>query len=427
MANGGANMFFHEVQEGDSLFTISNSYGISIDQIRLVNGLNETNIVPGQALLIPLYTYIVQPGDTFTEIARKSFLSLEQLTNANPTVNPAALQPGMRLTIPNISNFRASTLSFYVVRTPELDKTLISDFAPYTTSLSIFDYHIAANGDIANTLNDLTAIQETWNHRVRPLATITNLTPEGFSSELIHQVLNNPTSRTNLVNNITYLVTNRGYGGVTIDFERVLAEDRDLFTGFLRELRDRLKPIGRTLTIAVPAKTSEEIPWLMGYDYGGIGSVVDYMFIMAYDFHHAGSEPGPTAPLPDVQRTVEFAIRYVPHRKIILGVPLYGYDWIIPYSPDRVAPAISNQSAVETAMRFQAPIQYSTEFESPFFRYTDQTGLTHEVWFEDVRSMGAKMLLIREYRLQGLGAWQLTLGFSPGPWLLTKFFTILKV
>ena len=82
-------MFFHEVQEGDSLFTISNRYGISVDQIRLVNGLNETNIVPGQALLIPLYTYMVQPGDTFTDIARKSFLSLDQLTNANPTVNPA--------------------------------------------------------------------------------------------------------------------------------------------------------------------------------------------------------------------------------------------------------------------------------------------------------------------------------------------------
>ena len=420
-------MFFHEVQAGDSLFTISNRYGIPMDQIRLVNGLNETNIVPGQALLIPLYSYIVQPGDTFTAIARKSFLSIEQLTNANPTVNPVALQPGMKLTIPDISNFRASTLSFYVVRSPELDRALISDFAPYTTSLSIFDYHIAANGDIANTLNDLTAIQTTWNYRVRPLATITNLTPEGFSSELAHQVLNNPTARTNLVNNITYLVTNRGYGGVTIDFERLLAEDRDLFTGFLRELRDRLKPIGRTLTIAVPAKTGEEIPWLRGYDFGGIGSVVDYMFIMAYDFHHAGSDPGPTASLPDVRRAVEFAIGNVPRRKIILGMPLYGYDWIIPYRPGRVAPAISNQGAVEKAMRFQSPIQYSTEFESPFFRYKDQTGLTHEVWFEDVRSMGAKMLLIREYGLQGLGAWQLTLGFSPGSWLLTKFFTILKV
>ena len=87
-----------------------------MDQIRLVNGLSETNIVPGQALLISLYVYTVQPEDTFTEIARKSFLSVEQLINANPTVNPNALQPGMKLTIPNISNYRASTLSFYVVR-----------------------------------------------------------------------------------------------------------------------------------------------------------------------------------------------------------------------------------------------------------------------------------------------------------------------
>lgn len=420
-------MFFHEVQAGDSLFTISSRYGISIDEIRHVNGLVESNIVPGQALLIPLYTYIVQPGDTFTGIARKSYLSLEQLTAANSAVNPAMLQPGMRLTIPNISNYHASALSFYVVRSPELDRSLISDFAPYSTSISIFEYHFASNGDIANNLNDLTAIQTTWNYRVRPLVTVTNLTPEGFSPELVHQVLNNPTARTNLVNNISYLVTNRGYGGVNIDFERVMAEDRDLFTGFLRELRDRLQPLGRTLTIALPAKTSEEIPWLKGYDYGGIGSVVDFMFIMAYDWHHAGSAPGPVAPITEVRRTVEFAIQYVPRRKIIIGMPLYGYDWTIPYSPGRVAPAISNQNAIETAMRYQSPIQYSTEFESPFFRYTDQKGLTHEVWFEDVRSMGAKMLLIREYGLQGLGAWQLTLGFTQGPWLLTKFFTILKV
>lgn len=424
---GGLKMFIHIVQPGESLFSISRRYDSSIDQIRSTNGLTELNVVPGLALLIPLYIYTVQPGDTLISIASKAFVPLEQLRAANPLINPDSLQAGMKLTIPNISNYLASTLSFYVVRTPELDQSLIRDFAPYSTSISIFEYHIAGNGDIANTLNDLTAIQTTWNFRVRPLATITNLTPEGFSPELVHQVLNNPTARTNLVNNITYLVTNKGYGGVNIDFERVLAEDRDLFTGFLRELSDRLRPLGRTLTIAVPAKTSEEIPWLKGYDYGGIGSVVDFMFIMAYDFHHAGSEPGPVAPITDVRRTVEFAIRFVPRRKIIIGVPLYGYDWIIPHRPGTAAPAISNQSAIETAIRYQSPIQYSEEYKSPFFRYRDQEGQLREVWFEDVRSMSEKMILIREYALDGIGAWQLTLGFTPGPWLLTKFFTIRKV
>lgn len=53
------------------------------------------------------------------------------------------------------------------------------------------------------------------------------------------------------------------------------------------------------------------------------------MFIMAYDWHHAGSEPGPVAPITEIRRTIEFTIAQVPSRKIIIGVPLYGYDWII--------------------------------------------------------------------------------------------------
>ncbi|RDW18855.1 glycoside hydrolase family 18 protein [Oceanobacillus chungangensis] len=419
-------MFTHIVQPGNTLFTISRMYGLSIEQIRSVNGLVETNIVPGQALLIPLYIYTVQPGDTLFSIARKADVSLEQLRAVNPSIIPYSLQPGMKITIPNISDYLASTLSFYAVRTPELDRTTIRDFAPYTTSISIFEFHITANGDIANDLNDLAAIEEAWRNRVTPLATITNLTPKGFSTEIVHQVLNNPTARTNLVNNIYYLISRKGYGGVNIDFERVSTEDRDLFTGFLRQLRDRFASIGYLLTIAIPAKTSEDIPWLKGYDYGGIGSVVDFMFIMAYDWHYGGGEPGPVAPITEVRKAIEFALERVPRSKIILGVPLYGYDWIIPFTPGTVAPAISNQSAIDTAMKYQSPIQYSKEYESPFFRYRDEEGLLHEVWFEDVRSMSKKMITVREYRLLGLGAWQLTLGFAQGTWLLTKFFTIKK-
>lgn len=290
-----------------------------------------------------------------------------------------------------------------MLRNPDLDRELINDYAPYSSSISIFEYHIAPNGDIANQLNDAAAIETTWQRRVTPLATITNLTSGGFSTEIVHQVLNNPTARTNLVNNIYDLVSTRGYGGVTIDFEQVSAADRDLFTGFLRQLRDRLQAGGYVLTIAVPAKTSDNIPWLRGYDYGGIGAVVNYMFIMAYDWHHAGSEPGPVAPITEIRRTIEFTIAQVPSRKIIIGVPLYGYDWIIPYQPGTVASAISNQNAIERAMRYQAPIQYSAEYQSPFFRYSDQQGRTHEVWFEDVRSMSRKMQIVREYRLQAIG------------------------
>ncbi|AKO92432.1 sporulation protein [Priestia filamentosa] len=420
-------MFVHVVQTGDSLFSISNRYRYPVAQLRAVNGLETENIVPGQALLIPLYVYTVQPGDTLRTIAQKSYVSQERLRRENPSINFNALQPGMNVNIPNTSNYIAGTLQYYGVRSPELDRELINDFAPYSSSIAIFEYHFGPNGDIVNRLDDLVAIQTTWQNRVTPLVTITNLKTSGFDTGVARQVLNNPTARTNLINNIVYLVSTKGYGGVNIDFEQIRFEDRDLFTGFLRQLGDQLHSRGYALTIAVPAKTSEDISWLRGYDYGGIGAVVDYMFIMAYDWHHPGSEPGPVAPLVEVENTVQFAINRVPRGKLIIGVPLYGYNWNIPYIPGTVAAAISNQNAIETAMKYGAPVQYSETYKSPYFRYNDENGQRHEVWFEDVRSMSEKMMLVKRYGLQAIGAWQLTLGFTPGPWLLRKFFTIRKL
>ncbi|UJF34485.1 glycoside hydrolase family 18 protein [Paenibacillus hexagrammi] len=420
-------MFVHTVQAGESLFEISKRYRIPVNQIQTVNGLTETNIVPGQALLIDSYTYVVQPGDTYSLIAHKAFVPIGQLEAANSMIKPETLQPGMIIKIPDTSNYIADTLSYYGVRSPELDQALIREYAPYSSSISIFEYHFASNGDIVNQLEDYAAIETTWKNRVTPLVTITNLTEAGFDSELVHLVLNNPAARSNLVDHIAELVLRKGYGGVNIDFELVRAVDRDLFSGFLRQLRDRLKPGGFALTIAVPPKTSEDIPWMLGYDYGAIGSVVDSMFIMAYDWHHSVSEAGPVAPLDQVKNTIQFALKYVPRQKIILGVPLYGYSWSIPYQPGMVAPGISNQNAIQTAMRYQAPIQYSREAQTPYYQYRNEQGMLHEVWFEDVRSMSGKMLLVREYGLQALGAWQLTLGFAPGTWLLRKFFTIRKL
>lgn len=126
-------MFVHVVQPGETLFLISNKYGSPINQLRSVNGLEETNIVPGQALLIPLYIYTVQPKDTINDIAKKAYVSLEQLKRANPSIRPNHLQVGMKIRIPDISNYVAGTLQYYAVRSPELDRNLINDFATYSS------------------------------------------------------------------------------------------------------------------------------------------------------------------------------------------------------------------------------------------------------------------------------------------------------
>jgi spore germination protein len=419
-------LFVYTVNPGDSLYTISQKFDVSLDAIRLVNGLAETNIVPGQALLINNSIYTVQPGDSFYTISQMAYVSVDMLINANPQINPNFLQPGMKIVLPKLPDYIVSTFSYFYVTGTQSDKLVINDFAPYTTYYSFFEFHFNNDGSLSQ-LDDLKAVEDAWNSDSAPLATITNLTATGFSPQLTSEILNNPSTRKNLIDNIFTLISSQGYAGVNIDFEGTLAKDRDIFSTFLKELGDRLHAAELLLTIAVHPKTNGEIPWLLGYDYGAIGSVADFIFIMAYDWHHMASEPGPVAPINGVRNTIEFTLENMDSSKVILGVPLYGYDWTLPYHSERFAKAISNQNAIELAMRHGSPIHYSEEYQSPYFYYVDDLGQNHVIWFEDSRSIAKKFSLVREYHLLGTGAWQIGLGFPQGPWLLTKFFNIRRV
>lgn len=419
-------MFIYTVNPGDSLYFISQKYDVPIETIRLVNDLAVTNIVPGQALLIDTDIYTVQPGDSYYAIAQRAYVTVAMLIAANPGVNPNAIQPGMKINLPELPDYNASTFNYFYVSGTQADQALIRDFAPYTTYYSFFEYHFNTDGSLSE-LNDLEAIEAAWESRSAPLITITNLTDAGFSGELASQTLNNASSRQNLINNIMNLVSENRYAGVNIDFEAILPEDRDIFSTFLRELGNRLHNEGLLLTVAVPPITSEDIPWYEGYDYEAIGSVADLVFLMAYNWHYSASEPGPIAPINEVRNTIEFALEKMDSSKVILGIPLYGYNWKLPYVQGNLASSISNQNAINLAMNYNASINYSKADESPYFQYVDETGQGHVVWFEDTRSVAAKMELIREYKLAGIGAWQLGLDFPQGPWLLTNFFNIRKV
>lgn len=134
------------------------------------------------------------------------------------------------------------------------------------------------------------------------------------------------------------------------------------------------------------------------------------------------------APLPNVRQVVEYALTEIPAQKIWLGVPNYGYDWPLPFVQGRTrATSISSQQAVALARQYRADIQYDQRAQSPWFRYTDDRGVIHEVWFEDARSIQAKLALIPEYGLTGAGYWNLMRDF-PQNWLvLSSLYRIRQV
>lgn len=134
------------------------------------------------------------------------------------------------------------------------------------------------------------------------------------------------------------------------------------------------------------------------------------------------------APLPNVRQVVEYAITEIPANQIWLGVPNYGYDWPLPFVQGQTrATSISSQQAVALARRYGVSISYDERAQSPWFRYTDELGTEHEVWFEDARSIQAKLALIPEYGLVGAGYWNLMRDF-PQNWLvLSSLFQIQEI
>jgi spore germination protein YaaH len=317
-------MFIYTVKTGDSLLSIASKFQFPLDKIREVNGLIDPTLVPGQALIVPSTFYVVQPEDSLYTISQMSLVPVETLRTANG-LQSNALSVGQRLVLPLRTKYPEEGLSYFIPATHEQIEMTTRAFSPYNAYFGIFEYHITEEGNLSTLKNDEFAVKASRNHRVAPLATITNLTPEGFSPEMTRQVLNSPEIRNRLIHNIYTLVKTKNYAGVNVDFEQVQAGERDLYTGFLRSLNKRLNAEGYFTSVALHVKKSDrDFP---GYDYGGIGAVADFVFIMAYDWHEKHSGPGPVAPIDEIRKTLDYAVQRKPRNKIILGVPRYGYDW----------------------------------------------------------------------------------------------------
>ncbi len=146
-----------------------------------------------------------------------------------------------------------------------------------------------------------------------------------------------------------------------------------------------------------------------------------------YEWGYALSEPMAVAPINKVEQVVRFAVSQIPPEKIFMGIPNYGYDWTLPYIKGQSrARSLGNVQAVEQAVQVGAPIRFDAEAQSPHYNYWRERA-EHEVWFEDARSIQAKLALAGEYRLRGVSVWNI-MRYFPQLWLvLNQLYDIEKL
>lgn len=214
-------------------------------------------------------------------------------------------------------------------------------------------------------------------------------------------------------------------GGINIDIEysgEVEQELRDDYVALMKSLRDttqRKRP-GFLLTMAVYGNSGQ---FQRLTDLAGSAPYVDYVIMMAYDYHRRASpRSGPVSPLygkltgkwdGDIVNDLRAIREQVPSEKILLGVPFYGYEWSVEDAANPQSFTLPRTGATATYKRIKELLKepgvqlfWDETGYSPYIQY-ERNGKTQRIYFDDAQSLSYKVDLVKQAGLGGIAIWAL--------------------
>lgn len=411
-------MVIHTVQPGDTVWTLSQRYKTPPSRIISDNGItNPRNMAVGRALILlpPEVTYTVQPGDTLASISAKFSIPEIELLQYNPDLITAPyLRAGQTIVIQfQAGKRREVTINGYAY--PYIRRDVLRRTLPYLTTLTIFGYGFTEDGSLIE-IDDEAMIRLAYQYRTAPVMLLSSITEDGnFSGERASLLFHDRRLQDKVLDNILAVMREKGYMGLDVDFEYIRPEDGEAFLSFLENVVERMHEAGYFVNTDLAPKTSAAQAGLLyeSHNYAAIGAISDTVLLMTYEWGYTYGPPMAVAPLDKVRQVVEYGVTEIPPDKILMGLPNYGYDWILPFERGITrATSIGNQYAVEIAERYGSEIQFDQTAQSPYFDYWDREGRKHIVWFEDVRSIEKKFDLMDEFSLLGGGYWNIMRPFA---------------
>lgn len=418
-------MIIHVVQSGETIYSIAESYGISAERLVQDNGLtNPNNLVVGQAIVIvyPRQTYTVQEGDTLESIADAYGVTQVQLLRNNPTLSESnILYPGETIVIDYYGE-KIGEISPNGYAYPYINPDLLREILPYLTYLTLFTYGLTPEGDLIQ-IDDTEIIQLAKEYGVFPIMLISTALSVGeFSTELTHAILINKDVQNYLIDNIIANMKAKGYLGLYINFGFNLPEDSQAYVDFLTVLSQRLAEEGLEIVVALaPNITNQPGVIYEGHDYAGLGKATTAVLLMTYDWGYTLGPFTSVAPIYLMREIFDYSVTKIPPEKTYIGIPTYGYDWELePRDGITIVHYMSNVSAINLAVEKGAVIQYDELSQAPFYYYVENVEgkyISHIVWFEDARSIDAKIKLVPEYGFRGISILYV-MGKFPQLWLV---------
>lgn len=428
----GKDMYIHTVKPDESVYSIARYYNVTPKSIIADNELtNPAQLSVGQALVVtpPNIIHIVKPKETVYSISKIYGVSVAEILKANPQIGDGTkIFPGDKLQIPTV-NKNKPTIEVNGYTYPSINSRVLNKTLPSLTYLSIFSYTVNMDGTL-NSIDDINLIATALAYKVAPMMVVSNIGESGgFSSEIAHSILTNEQAQNTFIANVLATLKAKNYYGLNVDFEYIFPYDKQSYNNFIRKLSAVLHSKGYIIITSLAPKTSADQKGLLyeAHDYPVHGALVDRVILMTYEWGYTSGPPLPVSPLNEVQKVLNYAITAIPKRKILLGIPNYGYDWTLPFVKGTKAETLSNVGAVNRAFDVKANIKFDPTAQTPYYTYYDANKKEHIVWFEDARSINSKLKIIEQYSLAGASYWTIGRYFPQNFLLLNSMFNVKKL
>jgi len=307
---------------------------------------------------------------------------------------------------------------------------------PETTHLSYFSLGVGADGNIVTHNDDGTLMPGYHKLNSDKLAELSNLvnnsngkveiTLTQFNGEDTLAFIADEEAHHNLINSLDSILLAYPVSGVNIDIEyagEVDDELREKFANFIKKLNQHLDTKYKNVKLSIDMFASASRGKMI-WDTRKIGQEVDYIIVMAYDFHRPSSpQAGPVAPLfggnnlweHDINQNLRTFIQKVPREKILLGVPFYGYEWQTD-STEPQANTYPNTGGTASYKRVQKILEQKEELQveehwhetalSPYLTYIEDEKI-YIVYYENARSLAYKLDYVNQLDLGGIAIWAL--------------------
>lgn len=252
------------------------------------------------------------------------------------------------------------------------------------------------------------------------------------STEQTYELLSRTATREKLINQLIAEALKTGIDGINVDFEMVSEECGAHYIQFIRELSVMCRKNGIILSVDSPVPKSYNTQ----YNLKEQGVFADYVILMGYDEHYAGSpKSGPVASLSYVKGGIDEALKTVPKEKLINAVPFYTRLWEETPKTEEELEAQAGTEAAEYPMNVTSKAYGMSKAEQIVsdsgaelvvdkatglnYATWENGGATYKIWLEDLTALEAKLKLMKEYHLAGVAAWRL--GFEKsGTWELIE-------